>query len=92
MLGAVVARDRDAYAYLAESMAGFVTREQYEKILREEGFDAVHASDLTMGVAAIVTATAGAAATSTKSKSHASGANGAHGTHRDRDANGAATP
>jgi 4-hydroxy-3-polyprenylbenzoate decarboxylase len=58
VLGAVVARDRDAYAYLAESMEGFVTREQYETILREEGFEAVGASDLTMGVAAIVTATA----------------------------------
>ena len=86
VLGAVVARDRDAYAYLAESMAGFVTREQYETILREEGFDTVHASDLTMGVAAIVTATAGSGATSPKSKPHANGANGAH---RDRDANGA---
>jgi UbiD family decarboxylase/ubiquinone/menaquinone biosynthesis methyltransferase len=58
VLGAVVARDRDAYAYLAESMAGFVTREQYETILREEGFETVSASDLTMGVAAIVKGTA----------------------------------
>ena len=58
VLGQVVARDRDAYAYLAESMAGFVTREQYETILREEGFDAVLATDLTLGVAAIVKGTA----------------------------------
>jgi 4-hydroxy-3-polyprenylbenzoate decarboxylase len=54
VLGAVVARDRDAYAYLAESMEGFVTREQYESLLREEGFASVAATDLTMGVAAIV--------------------------------------
>jgi 4-hydroxy-3-polyprenylbenzoate decarboxylase len=58
VLGAVVARDRDAYSYLADSMAGFVTREQYETLLREEGFETVSASDLTMGVAAIVTGTA----------------------------------
>jgi ubiquinone/menaquinone biosynthesis methyltransferase len=70
VLGAVVARDRDAYAYLAESMEGFVTREQYETILREEGFEAVGASDLTMGVAAIVTATARA---STKPKGYVNG-------------------
>jgi 4-hydroxy-3-polyprenylbenzoate decarboxylase len=62
VLGAVVARDRDAYAYLAESMEGFVTREQYEAILREEGFVGVRATDLTMGVAAIVSGTADASA------------------------------
>jgi ubiquinone/menaquinone biosynthesis methyltransferase len=67
VLGAVVARDRDAYAYLAESMEGFVTREQYEAILREEGFEDVGATDLTMGVAALVkgTAKAGAVTAST---------------------------
>jgi 4-hydroxy-3-polyprenylbenzoate decarboxylase len=62
MLGKVVARDRDAYAYLAASIEGFVTREQYEAILREEGFEAVEATDLTMGVAAIVKGTARAVA------------------------------
>lgn len=62
ILGQVVARDRDAYAYLAESMAGFVTREQYETLLRDEGFEAVESSDLTLGVAAIVRATARTAA------------------------------
>jgi ubiquinone/menaquinone biosynthesis methyltransferase len=45
VLGAVVARDRDAYAYLAESMAGFVTRGQYEALLAEEGFEAVAATE-----------------------------------------------
>jgi len=53
-LGAVVAGDRDAYAYLAESMEGFVTREQYEAVLREEGFESVTSDNLTLGVAAIV--------------------------------------
>jgi ubiquinone/menaquinone biosynthesis methyltransferase len=68
VLGAVVARDRDAYAYLADSMAGFVTRAEYEALLAEEGFEAVTATDLTMGVAAIVKATASA-----KAKARANG-------------------
>lgn len=72
VLGAVVARDRDAYAYLAESMEGFVTREQYEAILREEGFEDVGATDLTMGVAAVVKGTASLGApTSVKANGHA---------------------
>lgn len=57
-LGAVVAGDREAYAYLAESMRGFVTRAAYEELLREEGFGAVESSDLTLGVASVVRATA----------------------------------
>jgi 4-hydroxy-3-polyprenylbenzoate decarboxylase len=68
VLGSIVARDRDAYAYLAESMAGFVTREQYQTILREEGFADVAATDLTLGVASIVTSTADA-----RAKAHANG-------------------
>lgn len=59
-LGAVVARDREAYAYLAESMAGFLTREEYEGVLREEGFGEVNGRDLVMAVAGIVKATADA--------------------------------
>lgn len=58
VLGALVARDRDAYAYLADSMEGFVTRPEYEGILREEGFEDVGATDLTLGIAAIVKGTA----------------------------------
>ena len=71
VLGAVVAGDRDAYAYLAESMEGFVTRDQYEAILREEGFEAVGATDLTMGVAAIVSGTAKAQPVSAGTKTRA---------------------
>jgi 4-hydroxy-3-polyprenylbenzoate decarboxylase len=56
VLGAVVAGDRDAYAYLAESMAGFVTASEYTKLLREEGFVDVEAADLTLGVASLVRA------------------------------------
>jgi ubiquinone/menaquinone biosynthesis methyltransferase len=56
VLGSVVAGDREAYAYLAESMAGFVTAEEYEQLLREEGFADVEVTDLTMGVASLVRA------------------------------------
>lgn len=58
VLGSVVAGDREAYAYLAESMQGFVTRAEYEEALRAEGFEAVTSSDLTLGVAAIVSGVA----------------------------------
>jgi ubiquinone/menaquinone biosynthesis methyltransferase len=57
-LGAAIANDREAYAYLAESMEGFVTREAYEQLLADEGFRAVTSSDLTLGMAAIVRAEA----------------------------------
>jgi ubiquinone/menaquinone biosynthesis methyltransferase len=53
-LGAVIAGDRQAYAYLAKSMKGFVTREAYEGLLRDEGYEDVRATDLTLGVASIV--------------------------------------
>jgi len=54
VMGAAFAGDRDAYAYLADSMAGFVTRPAYEAMLAEEGFTAVNAVDLTLGMLAIV--------------------------------------
>lgn len=57
-LGAALAKDAEAYAYLAESMDGFVTREAYEHLLVEEGFTSVDAVDLTLGMAAIVRAVA----------------------------------
>ncbi len=71
LLGKMVARDREAYAYLAASMKGFVTRAQYETILREEGFESVEATDLTMGVAAIVRGVASTPKASAKQNGHA---------------------
>ena len=50
---------------------------QYEALLAEEGFEAVTATDLTMGVAAIVKATASA-----KAKSRANGHAQANGEAR----------
>lgn len=58
VLGAALAKDREAYQYLAESMEGFVTREAYEHLLDEEGFGSVVASDLTLGMLSVVSATA----------------------------------
>jgi 4-hydroxy-3-polyprenylbenzoate decarboxylase len=55
-MGAAVAHDREAYQYLADSMMGFVTREAYERLLAEEGFGPIKAVDLTLGIAAIVSA------------------------------------
>ncbi|MCL2778907.1 MAG: menaquinone biosynthesis decarboxylase [Polyangiaceae bacterium] len=56
-LGSVVAGDRQAYTYLAESMRGFVTRGEYERFLRSEGFGLVTSFDLLFGVASLVRAT-----------------------------------
>ena len=55
-VGGVVSGDRGAYAYLASSMKGFVTRRQYEDLLRDAGFAFVRGFELTFGIAAIVRA------------------------------------
>jgi 4-hydroxy-3-polyprenylbenzoate decarboxylase len=54
VLGAALAKDREAYEYLAESMEGFVTREAYEQLLESEGFGPVDAVDLTLGMVSLV--------------------------------------
>jgi ubiquinone/menaquinone biosynthesis methyltransferase len=48
--------DRGAYDYLARSMAGFLSREEYELALLGAGFAKVVGQELTLGVAAIVRA------------------------------------
>jgi ubiquinone/menaquinone biosynthesis methyltransferase len=53
-LGGLLSGDRGAYRYLARSMAGFLTREEYEGLLRDAGFVRVRGVDLTLGVASIV--------------------------------------
>ena len=55
-LGAAVAGESEAYAYLAESMREFVTRDRYAEMLRAAGFEEAKGEDLTFGVAGIVTA------------------------------------
>jgi ubiquinone/menaquinone biosynthesis methyltransferase len=56
VLGGWLSGDRAAYAYLARSMAGFLTRQEYERSLSDLGFSDVGGYDLTFGVAAIVRA------------------------------------
>jgi ubiquinone/menaquinone biosynthesis methyltransferase len=53
-LGGLLSGDRGAYRYLARSMSGFLTREEYETTLRDAGFRVVRGIDLTLGVASIV--------------------------------------
>lgn len=55
-VGGWVSGDRSAYRYLAGSMAGFLTRQEYERLLADVGFGRVRGRDLTLGVASIVRA------------------------------------
>jgi ubiquinone/menaquinone biosynthesis methyltransferase len=55
-VGGWLSGDRGAYDYLARSMAGFLSREEYEDALRDAGFYKVRGFDLTLGVASIVRA------------------------------------
>jgi ubiquinone/menaquinone biosynthesis methyltransferase len=55
-LGGWLSGDRKAYEYLASSMAGFLSREEYESALLGVGFVRVRGADLTLGVASIVSA------------------------------------
>jgi ubiquinone/menaquinone biosynthesis methyltransferase len=56
VVGGLLSGDRAAYAYLARSMGGFLTRPEYEQALRDAGFVNVSGEDLTLGVASIVRA------------------------------------
>ena len=56
LVGGAVSGDRGAYEYLARSMQGFMTREEYEAVLRGTGFVNVTGFDLLWGVASIVRA------------------------------------
>jgi ubiquinone/menaquinone biosynthesis methyltransferase len=55
-LGGWLSGDRGAYDYLARSMAGFLPRSEYERVLVDIGFSRVHGFDLTLGVASLVRA------------------------------------
>lgn len=54
LVGRLVSGDGEAYAYLSRSMRGFLTRGDFERLLRDQGFRQVHAADLTLGVASLV--------------------------------------
>src|SRR6202035_4866603 len=53
-LGGWISGDRGAYEYLARSMAGFLRRQEYERLLGDVGFAPVRGVDLTLGVSSIV--------------------------------------
>jgi ubiquinone/menaquinone biosynthesis methyltransferase len=57
-IGGLVSGDAGAYDYLARSMAGFLSRREYEELLRASGFSRVTAVDLMGGIASIVVAEA----------------------------------
>jgi ubiquinone/menaquinone biosynthesis methyltransferase len=54
IVGGWLSGEPAAYRYLARSMAGFLTRAEYEQALRDAGFVGVRGYDLTLGVASIV--------------------------------------
>jgi ubiquinone/menaquinone biosynthesis methyltransferase len=55
-VGGWLSGDPAAYGYLARSMAGFLTRAEYEALLVTVGFEPPHGFDLTFAVASIVRA------------------------------------
>lgn len=52
-LGRVVAREPEAYDYLARSMQGFYTRAEFTQLARDVGFSEVESEDLTFGIASL---------------------------------------
>ena len=52
-MGQIVARDRDSYQYLVESIRRFPDQETFAAMIREAGFEQVKYRNLTMGVAAL---------------------------------------
>jgi ubiquinone/menaquinone biosynthesis methyltransferase len=58
-VGGALSGEKGAYAYLARSMDGFLSRSEYERALCQAGFEKVTAEDLTFGVASLVRAQVG---------------------------------
>jgi demethylmenaquinone methyltransferase/2-methoxy-6-polyprenyl-1,4-benzoquinol methylase len=53
VMGQVVARDRESYQYLVESIRRFPDQETFAGMIRDAGFEQVKYRNLTMGVAAL---------------------------------------
>ena len=52
-MGQVIARDRDSYQYLVESIRRFPDQESFARMIREAGFDRVQYRNMSMGIAAL---------------------------------------
>ena len=52
-MGQVIARDRDSYRYLVESIRRFPDQETFAGMIREAGFEQVRYRNLSMGIAAL---------------------------------------
>lgn len=52
-MGDLVAKDRDSYQYLVESIRKFPDQERFAAMIREAGFDQVRYRNLSMGIAAL---------------------------------------
>jgi ubiquinone/menaquinone biosynthesis methyltransferase len=52
-IGEYIAGDRDAYEYLVESIRKFPDQHNFSRMIEQVGYQAVHHTNLTLGVAAI---------------------------------------
>ena len=57
-VGRLVSRDQEAYSYLPRSVGRFVTRREFEALLRQTGFTDMHRRELSAGVATLYLARA----------------------------------
>jgi demethylmenaquinone methyltransferase/2-methoxy-6-polyprenyl-1,4-benzoquinol methylase len=55
-IGRLVSRHNAAYGYLPASVGAFATPDEFVKLLRQSGFDEVHARPLTFGIVYLYTA------------------------------------
>ncbi|HEX6244102.1 MAG TPA: ubiquinone/menaquinone biosynthesis methyltransferase [Polyangiales bacterium] len=53
-LGFLISRDREAYGYLARSMQGFYSRQEFEQLGLKAGFSRVESEDLSFGIASLI--------------------------------------
>ncbi|MCL4676212.1 MAG: bifunctional demethylmenaquinone methyltransferase/2-methoxy-6-polyprenyl-1,4-benzoquinol methylase UbiE [Pararhodobacter sp.] len=53
VMGEIIARDRESYQYLVESLRKFPDQDSFAAMIRTAGFDQVKYRNLTMGVAAL---------------------------------------
>lgn len=55
-LGRWISKDNRAYEYLHRSIQGFLSREEYERLLNKTGFEIIESKDLTGGITSMVLA------------------------------------